>query len=83
MNIKKVAGTAIIAGALGAGSLGLGAAAAQADPGWGPNIPWVPGPGWVDWNPVPNVPPGQIKKWCPGNSPPGHWIGGPHGVPCT
>lgn len=84
MNLKKVTGTAIIAAALGAGSLGLGAASAQADPGHGPNIPGIPGPGWVDWNPGPNWgAPGQVKKWCPWQSPPGHWIGGPHGVPCT
>nr|WP_082957710.1 hypothetical protein [Mycobacterium sp. E802] len=81
MNLKKFAGTAMIAGALGAGSLGLGAGAATADPG--PNIPWVPGPGWVDWHQGPNLPPGQVKKWCPWHSPPGHWIGGPHGIPCT
>ncbi|WP_135457315.1 hypothetical protein [Mycobacterium sp. DL99] len=84
MSLKKVAGTVMIAGALGLGSLGLGAGTAQADPGWGPNIPWVPGPGWVDWNPGVNWgPPGQVKKWCPWQSPPGHWVGGPHGIPCT
>lgn len=83
MSLKKTAGTALIAGALGLGSLGLGAGSAQADPG--PHIPWVPGPGWVDWHGGGNwgPPPGQVKKWCPWHSPPGHWIGGPHGVPCT
>ena len=34
MNLKKIAGTAMIAGALGAASLGLGAGSAQADPDW-------------------------------------------------
>ncbi|CRZ18184.1 hypothetical protein BN2156_05085 [Mycolicibacterium neworleansense] len=84
MNLKKAAGTALIAGALGIGSLALGAGSAQADPRWGPDIPWIPDPGWVDWNPGVNWgPPGQVKKWCPGNVPPGHKIGGPHGpFPC-
>src|SRR4029079_13014522 len=50
MNIKKMAGTALLAGVMGAAGLGLGAGAAQADD-WGPN----PGP----WGP-----PGQAKKWC-------------------
>lgn len=86
MNLKKIAGTAMIAGALGAAPLGLGAVSAQADPGGrGPNIPWNPGPGdWVDRGPGINLgPPGQVKKLCPWHSPPGHWIGGPHGIPCT
>ena len=34
MNLKKIAGTAVIAGALGAASLALGAGSAQADPDW-------------------------------------------------
>lgn len=82
MNIKQVAGTVLIAGALGASSLGAGVA--QARPG-----PQIPGPppvppvpaigGPVDWNPAP----GQIKKFCPWQSPPGQWVGGPHGIPCT
>jgi hypothetical protein len=80
MNVKKIAGTAVIAGALGAATLGLGAGTAQADD-WGPWVPWVPHvDDWVDWNPVA---PGQLKNVCPWHSPPGHWIGGPHGIPCT
>ena len=74
MNIKKMAGTALLAGAMGAAGLGLGAGAAQADD-WGPN----PGP----WGP-----PGQVKKWCspsgffgPCGTPPGHWENGPQGPP--
>ena len=88
MNLKKIAGTAMIAGAVGAASLGLGAGSAQADPNWvDPNIPWIPGPAdWVPghWDPGLNWgSPGQVKKWCPWHSPPGHWIGGPHGIPCS
>ena len=71
MNVKKIAGTATLAAALGAAALGLGAGSAQADPGWGPNVPWIPGP------------PGHVKNFCPGpcGTPPGHWIDGPHGPP--
>ncbi|MDT5282586.1 MAG: hypothetical protein QOJ20_3781 [Mycobacterium sp.] len=77
MNVKKIAGTVTIASAVGAAALGLGAGTAQADP-W---LPWVPDAGdWVDWNP--NAP-GNIKNtWCPW-LPPGHWLGGPHGMPCV
>jgi hypothetical protein len=81
VDLKRIAGTATIAGALGAAALGLGAGSAQADPDW-VDIPVIPDVGdWVDWNPWP--PPGQLKKWCPWHSPPGHWVGGPHGIPCT
>lgn len=78
--MKRVMATATLAGALGAAALGFGAGAAQADD-WEPWEPWVPWVDhWDDWNPGP---PGQIKNtFCPGN-PPGHWIGGPHGIPCT
>ncbi|SBS77008.1 exported hypothetical protein [uncultured Mycobacterium sp.] len=32
----------------------------------------------IDWGS-----PGQVRNaWCPGD-PPGHWKGGPHGIPCT
>jgi len=82
MNLKKIAGTATLAGALGAAALGLGAGTAQAD-NWEPWVPWVPHvDDWVDWNPWA---PGQLKKMCPWpiDTPPGHWIGGPHGMPCT
>ena len=52
MNIKKIAGTATLAAALGAAALGLGAGSAQADPKWvDPNIPWIPGDWNPDWNP--------------------------------
>ena len=90
MRIKKIAGTAAIAAALGAAGLGLGAGSAQADQIWVPDIPWIPwGAGhWVDdW--VPDAswgPPGQVKKWCPApfDAPPGHWKGGPNGfIPCV
>ena len=89
MNIKRIAGTATLAAALGAAALGLGAGSAQADPKWvDPNIPWIPGdwdPDWYpDWNPGVNWgPPGQVKKMCPGpcGTPPGHWVNGPQGPP--
>jgi hypothetical protein len=82
VNVKKIAGTASIAGALGAAALGLGAGMAQADPGpWIPPVPPVPHLDDVTgWHPVP---PGQIQRVCPAHSPPGHDIGGPHGIPCT
>jgi hypothetical protein len=79
MGLKKIIAATAITGSLGAGALGLGAGTAQADI-W---VPWVPDIPWVgDWVPNP-VAPGQLKKWCPWHSPPGHWIGGPHGIPCT
>ena len=87
MKTKKITVTAAVAAAISAVGLGLGAGTAQADRIWVPDIPGIPwGPGhWVDeWVPGPNLgPPGQIKNaWCPWN-PPGHWTGGPHGVPCS
>lgn len=83
MNLKKIAGTAALTGALGAAALGVGSGWAQADPDW--IDPDIPVPGIDIWDPVFDwgPPPGQIKKWCPWHSPPGHWIGGPHGIPCT
>ncbi|BBX73535.1 hypothetical protein H7H78_16825 [Mycobacterium shinjukuense] len=81
MNVKMLAGAVTLTGALGAAAFGFGAGVASADPG--PRIPGPPGPNidhWINWRPVP---PGQIKKVCPWQSPPGHWIGGPHGIPCT
>ncbi len=82
MMIKKIAGTATMAGALGAAALGVGAGMAQAHPGpFPPPVP--PGPHVVDdghWKPLP---PGQIKRICSWQSAPGHWVDGPHGVPCT
>ncbi len=84
MKMKKLAGAAAIAGAVGAAGLGLGAGSAQADDGWGPWVPWDPGH-WVgDWGHgwIPDGPPGLVKNaWCPWN-PPGQWDGGPHGHPC-
>jgi hypothetical protein len=86
MTAKKIAGAAAIAGALGAAALGLGSGlgsgVAQADPG--PLPPGPPGPHIVDhWDGWHALPPGQIQQLCPWHSPPGHWIGGPHGVPCS
>ncbi|MFV8315600.1 hypothetical protein [Mycobacterium sp. 23] len=83
MQFKKMIGTTLMAGALGAGALGMGAGPALAKPG--PHIPGPPVPpvpridDSIGWNPAP----GQIKQYCPWQSPPGHWIGGPHGIPCT
>lgn len=78
MTSKKLIGTATLAGALGAAALGIGAGLAQADDNW---KPWQPdGNHWSNWLPAS---PGQIKHdYCPWD-PPGHWIGGPHGIPCT
>lgn len=81
MIAKKIVGTAAIVGALGAAALGVGTVVAQANPG--PRIPGPPGPHIVDNGHGNPLPPGQIKQVCPWQSPPGHWIGGPHGVPCT
>nr|VTP00817.1 hypothetical protein BIN_B_03736 [Mycobacterium riyadhense] len=81
MDMKKIVGRITLAGAVCATALGIGAGVAQADPG--PRIPGPPGPHIDDpirWQPVP---PGQIQQWCPWQAPPGHWIGGPHGIPCT
>ena len=58
MRIRKIAGTAAIACAMGAAGLGLGAGPAQADRIWIPDIPSIPwGPGhWVDdWIPDVNL----------------------------
>lgn len=86
MSLKKIMATTAIAGSLGAAALGLGVGTAQADP-WDPWVPHIPGvPGVDDWVPdvVPNPgAPGVIKNTlCPWD-PPGHWMGGPHGLPCT
>ena len=65
-------------GALGVTALGTGTGPAQADDDWNPWHPHVDH--WIDWKPAP---PGQIKNdFCPWD-PPGHWIGGPHGIPCS
>ncbi|OCB18603.1 hypothetical protein A5675_25495 [Mycobacterium malmoense] len=80
MNVKKFAGKTAIVGALSAAALGLGTGMAQAHPG-----PWPvpPGPHVVDNGHGNPLPPGQVKQLCPWQAPPGHWVGGPHGVPCT
>ena len=67
MNTSKIAAKAAIAGALGAVVLSFGAGTAAAAPG--PGMP--PGPHIVGGS-------GQGLSL-----PPGHWFGGPHGVPCT
>lgn len=82
MVMKKLVGTTLIAGALVAGAWGAGTGTVVAKPG--PDIPGPPGPNVPriddnNWRPAP----GQIKQYCPWQSPPGHWIGGPHGIPCT
>jgi hypothetical protein len=79
MGLKKIIAATAITGSLGAAALGLGAGTAQADD-WVPWVPWVPHVD--DWVPNP-VAPGQLAKWCPWHSPPGHWVGGPHGIPCS
>ena len=68
MDIKKILGTATMAGALGAAALGLGAGIAQADNHHIPNPP-PPAPGDVDVTAPPGhigqlfgTPPGQLKK---------------------
>ncbi|BBZ36704.1 hypothetical protein [Mycolicibacterium confluentis] len=80
MGFKRVAGTVLCAGALSAGALGVGLGTAQADDDWVPWVPNIPNIDRIHWNPLP---PGQVKQLCPWHSPPGHWIGGPHGIPCT
>ena len=66
MNLKKIAGTATLAGALGVAALGLGVGSAQAAPKWDPN-PVVPSD--TDFTQPPGhvgkalgIPPGQFKK---------------------
>lgn len=82
MNVKKFAGKTAVVGVLSAAALGLGTGTAQAHPGpWPP--PGPPGPHVVDNGHGNPLPPGQVKQLCPWQAPPGHWVGGPHGVPCT
>lgn len=66
MDLKKIAGIATLAGALGAATLGLGAGLAQAAPKWNPN-PVVPSD--TDFTRPPGhigqdlgIPPGRFKK---------------------
>lgn len=83
VGFREILAVTAITGSLGVVGLGLGVGQAQADPHWGPDIPWIPGPGdWVsDVDVWPG--PGDIKNvLCPWN-PPGHWTGGPHGIPCS
>lgn len=76
VEIKKLAATAVMAGALGFTAFGMGSGMAQADPKWPvPNPPgnddvWLPGdpPGHNPFGP-----PGQVKKDLFLNVPPGHW----------
>lgn len=79
MGFERFAATALSAAALGVAVLGFGAGTAKADD-W---QPWVPSVPHVDNIRLDPLPPGQAKKLCPWQSPPGHWIGGPHGIPCT
>jgi hypothetical protein len=78
MGLKKIIAATAITGSLGTAALGLGAGTAHGDD-WVPWVPWVPHV--HDWAPNP-LAPGQLAKWCPWHSPPGHWVGGPHGIPC-
>ena len=66
MNLKKIAGTAALAGALGAAAVGIGVGSAQAAPKWDPR-PVVPSD--TDFSQPPGhigqalgIPPGQFKK---------------------
>lgn len=89
MEIKRVAATTAMAGALGFAAFGVGSGFAHADPKW-PNIPGPPNPpipGIANWGPGdppghnPFGPPGQVKKdptigVLPNplyGVPPGHW----------
>ncbi len=81
MNIRRIAATAAMMGSLSAAAIGLGAGVAPAKPG--PNIPGPPNPPGPQIDGWRQPPPGQIKQFCPWQSPPGQWIGGPHGIPCT
>ncbi|WP_231868861.1 hypothetical protein [Rhodococcus opacus] len=76
MNLKKTATGAVIAVALGFGTLGLGAQTANADPGPSPipgsSVPdVVPPPGQLGQLPF-FPPPGQLGQ-LPFVPPPGHW----------
>lgn len=66
MNLKKIAATATMTGALSFAAIGLGAGTAQADPHcWLiPNGLQGPGPGCL-------APPGHLNKVF--DVPPGHW----------
>ena len=86
MNIKRIAGTATLAAALGAAALGLGAGSAQADPKWvDPNIPWIPGRLDIRIGIRESIGArrDRSRRLCPGpcGTPPGHWINGPQGPP--
>ncbi|KUI21842.1 hypothetical protein AU193_05665 [Mycobacterium sp. GA-1285] len=81
MEIKKLAASTAMAGALGFAAFGLGSGFAQADPGpkW-PHIPGPPNPShWAPGDPPghnPFGPPGQVKKDPTSQFygvPPGHW----------
>jgi hypothetical protein len=73
MNLKKIAATASMTGALGLAAVGLGSGAAQAGPDfceWLPGKFEGPGPGCL-------APPGHLNKFF---GPPGHWDVGGHKV---
>jgi hypothetical protein len=78
MNVKKLAATAAISGAMGLTAIGIGAGTAQADDhgGWGCwGFPCDGFQGPPGQNPL-GIPPGQLKKQLPGplhDVPPGHW----------
>jgi len=85
MNLKKRVVTAICAGALASGALGIGAGFANADPKW-PGPPWPPpGPGVNVGGPGHPLPPGQrglpppghrgviVPVWAPPPPPPPYW----------
>lgn len=65
MNLRKIAATAGIAGALSFAALGLGTGLAHAD---NDDQPWPPGPAW-------NGPPGPAPPQTPPPPPP-WWAGG-------
>ena len=79
MNVKKTFVTALCAGALAGGAIGIGSGVANADPKWPSPPPWpVPGPGVNVGAPGNPLPPGHD-----GLPPPGHRDGVvvPIGVP--
>lgn len=79
MNVRKSVVTAICAGAVVGGALGIGAGVANGDPKWpGPPWPPVPGPGVNIGAPGHPLPPGHrprvvVPVWAPAPPPPPHW----------
>jgi hypothetical protein len=68
INLKKVAATFAISGAMGLTAVG-GLGVAHADDGNGPWVPWIPWhPGqniddWADWHPGEGVPHWVPRPW--------------------